>query len=716
MKTIFTILFFYVALIQAFSQQDLRKIYGSFIADEKAFNYEFTENPGVGYSFELLPISPISVINELSKSLEALKKLDEKTRFKNILDQSKKLLDKMDATSKGIDSTEALIVSKDKNAKTLGAYVDSLNVVDIHFRKASDYLKRFYDYQTGNVALKPMIDSILNNQYMQKVTKFEEFKNQMDSLRKRDSKDYHEVLKREKFKKNFDDFHTEIISRIRLVENYRNVTSDLSETLSKLKLFLKNGTITRPSSFYEFIPTVFGSVLQQQLKLHDKYLIEKLALNKSDGDINVNDLEELKARLFYTLKTKLEFQETQPTAGIIMLKTSQIVVSKYFKKDSKYKLYGILKVKSVSLEFEDGVIKNIEALLIPKDSTNGNLGSTLRFRNLRPYGISGKFHPDLLRDQTLFHHSALGLHKLALNELIAYYPKLAINTENYAPENSVITLDIASGKTFQELKKEKTSDIIDLRIFGDLAGVQLGNPQGLIQAQFSKKIDLLSNFRQFTKNGNNTNLVWLKYVKPEFVISKIDQKDGFLTYSNDTAKVKAPISTIKLKVTDLYQYQFIRFGADINIFKYNIPNAQLNIQGVFNSSWYGSNIIDSTTFAVNKNKSDVNLKGERIFSNSSRFGLIVETKPESRWGASLRWDFIGFNTILSSEFALKTNNKPFRSKNLKTFSFEGFAKTGPNNKFFFRWAYNYSGDYQYYNQIQIGIQSTLQRYLEDNKK
>lgn len=709
------ILFLLFASIQVYSQQDIHKIYGSFIANDKAFNYEFTENPGVGYSLELLPINPTSVLDELSNNLDALKKLDEKSRFKNILDQSKKLQEKMDAASKEINSFETLIFNKDKNAKTLANYVDSLNALDINFRKASDYLKLFYDKITVTAIIKGKIDSVLDNQYIQKIPKYNEFKKEILRLKDTNDADFDRVLNDEKFKKAFEDFDKELKDRIKVGESYRSVTGDLNETISKLKLFLKNGTIARPSSFYEFIPTVFGSVLQQQLQFHDKDLTEKLGSNKSEGDININDLEELKSRLFYTLKTRLEFQETQPIAGTIMLKSSLVKVQKNIKKDS-FVYFENLIVKSVSIEFEDGVMKNIEALLIPKDSTNGNLGSTLRFRNLKPYGISGKFHPDLLRDQTLFHHSVLGLYKLALNELIAYFPRLAVNTENYAPENSVIILDIASGRTFEELKKEKTSALVDLRIFSDLSGVQLGNPQGLIQAQFSKKIDLLSNYKQFTKKANNTNIVWLKYVKPEFVISKIDQKDQLLTYLKDTNKTKGVVSPTKLKVTDLYQYQFIRFGADLNIFKYSIPNAQLNIQGVINSSWYGSNIIESDSLAKFNSKNNVNVSGTRVFSNTSRFGLILETKPESRWGASLRWDFIGFNSILSNEFKLYTSDKrPFKTKNLKSFAFEGFAKTSPNNKFFFRWAYNFSGDYQYYNQLQIGIQSTLQRYMEENK-
>lgn len=475
-------------------------------------------------------------------------------------------------------------------------------------------------------------------------------------------------------------------------------------SINKINVFLENGSIKQPSSFYDFTSEVFGGIIEKQLTIHDSELLAILDKSVMEGDKSENDLKEFKNRLYYIIKTRLEFQDTQPMSAIMMLKNNKIKIYKDIKSNI---LVDIFTVKTISVEFEDGVIKNIEALMLSDVDDDNSLGTPKRFRNIKPIGISGKFHPDLFMNYKLFHSSKDKLFYLELSDLLAYYPQLTINTENYAPENSVVTLDPATGKTLVELKKEKTAEIIDVQIYSDLAGVQLGNPQGLIQVNFSKKIDIFSKYKQKTKNVVNHNYSFLRYVKPELIISKIDQKDQFLVFNKETPK---------LKVTDIYQYQFIKFGADINFFKYSIPNAQLNFQVMLKTCWYGANIIDSVNNEKYKSNLDVNLKGERIFANSSRLGLIIESKPENRWGAKLRWDFIGYNDILSKEIGFyKSEDKPFRSKNLKILAFESFVKTSINSKFFFRWAYNYSGNYQYYNQLQIGIQSTLQRYLEDNK-
>lgn len=682
--------------------KEARKFYGTFIENQKVFNYEFIHNPGAGHTFKVMPVSQPVV--SISESLKKLEDSGKKEELNSLVEELEALNASADEYKTAIENIETLLkskVSENTNEVTLLQAIEKYARIDTLLQKTG---KDFEVILDKTVPTETRISKILSFISAQHIKELDEITALVDSLTKVNvslstenaGDTLNAQLKKLGIEKKKLAINSLLVKNRLSLTKLREVYNELSQHILTMSgiLGIKESLAT---PFYELDKEIFKGILEKHLESIDINYLNTLRETK------VNDktqLEELATRLFYTLQTRLSFEDEKPIAGVLMLISDKVLVNPNRIENSIKK--GIYRVKEVSLEFEDGVIKNIEAIIYREDNT-AKLNNYFRFRNLKPIGITGKFHPDKLQNFSLFCRiSKADFLTVKLSDLIAYYPVLRSYSENYAPENSVVTLIPSVGQTVIELEKEKTSEILDVQIFSDLAGLRVGNPQGLIQAGIFRKITVNTRHKQCSKWY--TNHGWLNYVTPEFFITKIDQKEPYYPYENSK----------KLESIKLYQYQFIKFGAEIGLFKFNIPNAQLNFQFLGSIHWVGSNIIDKKIYDEANDSLNVTGDASRLFSNIYRGGLMVETKPESRWGASLKYVIPVRYAILNKELGL-TRGDIYNSKGFATLTFNGFLKTSPSNKFFFRWSYNRLDKGTFFHQMQLGVQSSLQRYVEDRK-
>lgn len=691
-----TFIFLFFSLSVFAQNTSIRKLYGSFIEEGEVFNYEFTTNPGVGYSLKVMPVK-LRDTTTLKGSITKLKALGYADELDEFIEELYSLKNKMSDASLLASHILDLLNNKKPQEYQSKLFIDTLNALkaknaELHkFQKDIKELTNTSGTQEYRISKWPLLPAGSKIASIQEVSEMNEFlNNYKGNLQALDKL----ITDREFLDRNRK-VDSVIIKNDYILNENQEVFSNLKKQVYLIKNAAEDTETAFETPFYEFEKEVFIGVLENQLMfISNKYLNTLKNLTRNNKSL----LEELGTRLFYTLQTRLTYEDEKPIAGTLMLTSSSVKVTGIQEREV------IFNVNEVALEFEDGVIKNIEAILYPADS-KGPDRELYRFRNDRPFGITGKFHPDLFRDHKLYYRvKNKEFISLNLYDLIRYYPQLRNNSENYAPENSVVVLDPKVGRTILPLEKEVTAEILDVQIFSDLAGLRIGNPQGLIQAGISRKIELNTKHKALVNNRDINNSSWFRYIKPEFVISKIDQKDQNYIYKDPE----------KLKSTELFRHQFVQFGAELGIYKYSIPNAQLNVQFLGSVHWAGSNILHEDSASAWKNNPNITVNNIRIFSNSWRGGILIETKPESRWGASFKYMRPISYYLLDKERGLQSRSGK-NQVGFEQFFFTGFLKTSRTNKFFFRWAYNRLDNHTFFHQLQLGVQSNLQRYVEEKK-
>lgn len=653
-----------------YSQETLREIHGSKIIDGHLFNYTYIQSPRGAHSFLLQPL------NTKSKLLENVISIGNRWNTYSgidIVDQLVAELGDLNKTFLSIPQSIATIKLLADSSKvdiarmSLGGLVGSTEDTLTKLRQISGILKKVDSNQLSvskldqSLPLSDEDNDVIHLRYSELI-----IDNPIDEAKRKiavASVDSLAGLVQEK------------------LLNYRQLTTATGNLVATLANYDLDNRLIPPTNLQDFNLVVFKGAFADQLGKSEPALALKMAGDKL--------LDEATTEIFYTIKARLNFEDVEPIAAVVVLARGIIPV---YNMDKGNAPIDFLDLEKATLEFENGTIKNIEILLKPNPAKlDGRYPVPIRFRNNMPISIISKFSPERLKLHSVFNSEN---ERVDLADVIEYYPKLINDSENYAPANTVVDLSVDQGILYYELKKEKTSLIADVRIYSDFRGFQEGQPNGLIQTEISRKIDLISWHKQIRTRSNWTAL---RYVEPRLVLSKIEDKDKYLVlvprtgYSNLSDSTKFDINSIQLN-----QYQFVRIGADLNFWKLNIPPVNFQILGSLH--WIGTSVADY----VDNNKQVEELQKRQVYSLVHRPAIMVEVKPDSRWGAFLRYDFWGRTEMLSSKYTL-TNKKEV----YKTINLELFLKTSATNKFYFRYLYNWTDKTTNFYQMQIGYQASL---------
>jgi len=378
--------------------KEARKFYGTFIENQKVFNYEFIHNPGAGHTFKVMPVSqPVVSISESMKKLKDSGKMGE---LNSLVNGVEALNNSADKYKKNLEEVESLLKSKgaeDSEELTLLQAIERYNGIDSSLQVISSSLEVILN---KNKLTQDRISKIRSFLPDEKIADTSEVSEVFRALKEIDTGGYSDENSEEldtKLKSlDIEKKKQAIVGLMNKNKQSLTLLREVHEELSQHVLTTLNilaGKERLETAFYEFDREIFEGVLAQQLESVDgKYL-------KGLKEEKVNDksrLEDLATRLFYTLQTRLAFEDEKPIAGVLMLRSDRVEVYDGLSR-GKQKRNGFYKVNEVSLEFEDGLIKNIEAKVL----VNAN-SPDFRFRNLKPIGITGKFHPDLLQDYDLY--------------------------------------------------------------------------------------------------------------------------------------------------------------------------------------------------------------------------------------------------------------------------------------------------------------------------
>lgn len=538
-------------------------------------------------------------------------------------------------------------------------------------------------------------------------------------------------------------------------DNYALGISSLNEAnqeetnTEKLK---QNNAETNESSqlkyrFSEFSNEIFVGVFLKQME------------NKFKLDISNNTLKDKAAEVFFSIKTRLYFIDDEPITAYMILRKDVIYSflrgnsSVYYDKDLS-KLYAQHNIKRVDIETEDGAIKNISVKLV-KPIQEGSTRSYIEFKNQFPISISGKFDPERFANTNLYCFDCAGIQGLTryikLSNLVLLDIVLENNKEDYSPSNSIISL--TPDKPIAELRKEKRSKILEIAAFSDFVGLDQEQPNGLIQIEAKRKININTNYHLFSKikdsenlaskynfsdiisferekmkkgrNGRFVNYIvhlkdkgktitetisvlnrrfkpvhynFLGSIEPKLLFSKLEENNRFLdsidveeqNNTTDIDTIRGEINPIKL-----YQYQIASFGATANLFKVSFPQYKLN-WSVLNVGlyWFRTRVQNNNLPADN-----VSIP---LNNRYWVFGSQFVFSPDARWGVSIGSDYL----------ILKSFNSTYditKNKGLLQTKFDAFLKTSDNARLFFRfrWTHELRNRSNTFTQIQLGYALNL---------
>ena len=276
------------------------------------------------------------------------------------------------------------------------------------------------------------------------------------------------------------------------IEPMLKTTSDMAQiVISKGD---KQSLVNQKDStfFSEFSKDIFDIIFKNQMK--GKF-------NAVDGQA----LQEKSSEVFFTIKTRLDFIEDEPTTAYMILKKDGIF--SFLKENSAEYYKGRLSnlfvyhlIHKTSVEIDEGTIKNIKVQLLDPSSPVSETVSPrryLEFKNQYPISISGKFDPDKFAGVNMYCANCYGIFGLSrfikLSDLLTYDIVLENEKEDYSPANKVVSL--APNNPIVELRKEKRSKILDVSAYTDFVGLDQQQPNGLIQFEVKRKIIINSRHR-----------------------------------------------------------------------------------------------------------------------------------------------------------------------------------------------------------------------------
>jgi hypothetical protein len=257
-----------------------------------------------------------------------------------------------------------------------------------------------------------------------------------------------------------------------------------------------NGTTNTDYIFDEFTRDVFVNIFCTQMHARYSAVINDALTNKS-------------LEIFFNVQTKIELLDDEPVTAHMILKKDNIS-SFLLSNTSVYYDYSLSdikvehKIKDVNMETEDGAIKNVIVYLVnPRIDTNKKTASrgALEFKNAFPVSISGKHDPERFSDIRLNCYNCGGIAGLnryiRLADLLELDITLANDKEDYSPANTTFALN--SEKSIVELRKEKRSQILSVAAFSDFVGLDQEQPNGLIQIEAKRKININTLYRPIHK-------------------------------------------------------------------------------------------------------------------------------------------------------------------------------------------------------------------------
>lgn len=379
------------------------------------------------------------------------------------------------------------------------------------------------------------------------------------------------------------------------------------------------------------------------------------------------------------------------------------------------------KVKKVEIVIHNGFMNRVRAVV-------EICGVDYLFNNPIPVGISSlrninSFNKYYLRCNDPIQRKVPGKgyvsYVINLMDLVRYVPNLTRNVFDKSPRNTTHTIVVNNNPTVHTVYKEPVSRLIQAAIFSDFMGIDETKPNGLIQTELYRRMNLHT-VRNQLWGSKDINWGIFQYLRPNITISKVEDKERVLPLDYLTTNVNGQEQTHAYASSiDLHLYQYMRVGSLFNLALFQNPHLHTTVE--FNTGFY---------FGLVPLKDSLRLNPIRLPENNEYTAITFETFLETNIKFSMD-EYFGFSMSYTpfvliglGEYYNQVKDRDNFVDNLEQGgfwdrSFLGKAellvwvKPAPkktNGRFFgrYRFIHQLSNVNLYYHQIQVGYSFYLE--------
>lgn len=674
MKNIILFTFFILNAHSVYCQQS-KEVRGSFVVNDNLYNYTYLLSSGdiATHSFKIYPANVNSGLTS--------------TYVKQLLDTSRASLSKIKSisdffnTEKRIDT---VITNFSKIQSTFDDIQKTLIATNSLYKKFSPTINKVKLQQDTSInVIKKISDQLIKLD----TTSFQSFTTTAKSFTSllndktptgdiilpnffRSMKKNIIASKDTTYKKVFNNLRDSLIIINKILLNNRDYTLKteglLQTTFETIKNYIPNENEIKAIIFNDFSLNTFYTAFNKQLSPYENAYIRAIDKDSTEKEV----YKGLVYHHYYRIQNKILLVDDEPLTAYLFVNTLDVPVHNY-NDPSKVKL---LKLADIQLEFAEGAIKNI--LISLNDTTlKGHIYTEVLFRNNIPIAVSGKFKPEHFIKHKIYCSKCWVGPKgdrsdgyVLLGDLLTYKIIYSLDNEDYSPAQSLIKL--TPQETFAELKKEKRSKLFEVRAYTDLIGINEKNPNGLLQLEIRKRINVSTQPTQWL--GGSFGL--FSYFEPFIRYSKIENTNKYYV-------INSPLKTenkFNVNILQAQRYQNFSVGGELNIIKLSVPNIISDFY--LNTGFYWQYTpVTFDTLATN-----VKLKPNTDYFNflSYRIGSVWQLNPDGRLGFNVLTD------IIISEIESNTFRKDDKSSTIFSLGMEAFFKPNETAKIFGRFKWN----------------------------
>jgi hypothetical protein len=306
-----------------------------------------------------------------------------------------------------------------------------------------------------------------------------------------------------------------------------------------------------------------------------------------------------------------------------------------------------------------------------------------------------------------------------LRDLLEYIPEPSRNVLDKSPRNKTHTIVVKGDTTTRTVYKEPVSRLIQASIFSDFMGLEEDKPNGLIQTEIYRRINLYTLRNQFF-GSRNSNWGIFQYLRPEVSISKVEDKERVLYLDYLTTNINGQEQTHAYASSiDLHLYQYMKAGSLFNLALFQNPDLHTTLE--FNTGFY---------FGMVPLKDSLRLNPVRLPENDEYTAVTFETFLETNIKFSMNkylefsMSYTPFVIFGLGKYYNQIKDRDNFVNNLEQGSFGDrsflgkaelliWVKPAPeksNGRFFgrYRFVHQLSNPNLYYHQIQIGYSFYLE--------
>ena len=420
---------------------------------------------------------------------------------------------------------------------------------------------------------------------------------------------------------------------------------------------------------------------------------------KKDKGTVVFKADDPDAALLEKLKSAKDKEQEQRDSSLVasIVEASASRIASYLI-NGNCNLYFV--VDSVEFEFENGGLQNVKAL--------GTInGVPQLFENYYPFSFSTKLSINPKNGYNL--RSGWGKNRMLVNtrDLFKYNYHQSNRNENYAPKDQVVI--VKPSRQGVLLYKERTSEILKAKVFTDLVGLDDEQPNGLIQTEFSKPVNLNTKPWGIFGKYQSSYLIVLNKMEPVLTFNKIeqDEKSIPITKKGDNSVVT---------YSDVLRYRKASLGVDIEALQLSIPSLH-SVFSVSGGLHYSLITFQQETESASTNGDTLMIEANSFTNLARDVGLGIHwqinasDKYQFRLTYSPRYmrlfgnddpdkDIVPVVNLRASEPVDATD----RSERFQLFEFLASAQLSDRGDLFLRGRYNFlqNNTNQNFFQIQLG--------------